>query len=111
MIRLSILVIKQVKITLSTLTFCLISACSFVELNPAARHIIFANNDSCELVELFEARVQTENAYINRTDKAISEELQILAQNAAFENNANAIWPDSKIENGSQTFKLLRCKQ
>ncbi|KZZ72145.1 hypothetical protein A3766_21855, partial [Oleiphilus sp. HI0132] len=85
------------------------SGCSFIELNPGAKHIIFANDENCELINTFEASVPTENAFITRSDKAISEELQILAQNAAFEQKANAIWPESEILEGKQRFKLLRC--
>jgi hypothetical protein len=85
------------------------TACSFIELHPGARNIIFANDDSCELIKNFEAKVDTENMFIDRTNKAINEELQILAQNAAFENNANAIWPSSEVVEGSQSFKLLKC--
>lgn len=85
-------------------------ACSFVELNPAARHIIFADNqESCRLIEIFEAEVPVENAFIDRTELAIAEELQILAQNEAFEKRANAIWPNSKVVDGKQSFKLLSC--
>jgi hypothetical protein len=103
--------IKRSKTLLpSSLVIFATCACSFVELNPAARHIIFADNqENCTLIELFAAEVAIENAFIDRTELAIAEELQILAQNEAFEKRANAIWPNSEIIDGKQSFKLLKC--
>ena len=88
-----------------------IASCSFIQLQPGAKHVIFAHDEACELVDTFEAKVPTENFFIERTAKAIAEELQILAQNAAFQGQANAIWPESDIIDGTQRFKLLNCKR
>lgn len=88
-----------------------LNACSFVELHPGAQNIIFANDESCELIDNFKAKVQTDNAYISRSEKAIREELQIVAQNEAFKKNANAIWPNSEVIEGTQSFKLLKCSR
>lgn len=99
----------------SILYTCILSAvlasCSFIELQPGAKHVIFANDDTCKLVDTFEAKVPTQNFFIDRTPKAIAEELQVLAQNAALQQQANAIWPESDIAEGTQTFKLLSCKR
>lgn len=108
---------KSKKMNTRPLEICLLvaslltvlNACSFVELHPGAQNIIFAKDDSCQLVGSFEAKVNTENAYISRTEQAIAEELQILAQNEAFKKKANAIWPESDIDQGRQHFSLLRC--
>jgi hypothetical protein len=87
-----------------------LTACSFVELKPGAENIIFAKQgDGCETIKTFTAEVKTSTLFINRRPKAIAEELQILAQNEAYAIYANAIWPNSDIEEGKQEFDLLRC--
>jgi len=87
-----------------------IISCSFVELKHGAENIIFANSlDSCQKISEFHAKVAKENFMIDRTLKAIADELQILAQNEAYRLHANAIWPSSEIENGEQNFDILRC--
>lgn len=87
-----------------------LTACSFVELKPGAENIIFARQgDGCELLKSFSAEVKTSTLFINRRPEAITEELQILAQNEAYAIYANAIWPVSEIVGGKQQFDLLRC--
>ena len=48
--------------------------------------------------------------WVTCNSKAIAEELQISAQNKAFELNANAIWPTSEIKNGEQVYDILKCE-
>jgi len=89
-----------------------LQACSFVELAPGANQIIFSNNHtSCQKVDEYHASVRTTTMLIDRSSKAIAEELQILAQNNAYKNKANAIWPSSEIRSGKQSFDILRCEQ
>mgnify|MGYP000123758612 CR=1 FL=1 len=93
-------------------TLCIMSltACSFVELNRGAENIIFSRQgDDCRQLQTFTAEVKTTTLFIDRRPKAIAEELQILAQNKAYAEHANAIWPVSEIEEGRQTFDILRC--
>ena len=88
----------------------LMQACSFVELSPGANQIIFANHQtSCQKIGEFQATVRTHTLLIGRTSIAIAEELQILAQNEAYEKRGNAIWPSSEVENGQQRFDILQC--
>ncbi len=88
-----------------------LTACSFVELQRGAENIIFAQEgNGCELVKLFDAEVKTSTFFISRKPEAIAEELQVLAQNEAYKVYANAIWPNSDIDNGTQNFKILKCE-
>jgi len=89
-----------------------VSACSFVEPIPGTHHIILSNDlASCQKVSQFESRVRTKHFLIERNEQAIANELQILAQNEALTNNANAIWPATKIEDGVQLFDILKCRE
>jgi len=91
--------------------FFIISGCSFVELHPGAHRIIYSNDlSSCKKIDTYTAKVQTETLLIERNKKAISEELQILAQNKALELDANSIWPTSEIENGEQAYNIMKCE-
>jgi hypothetical protein len=91
-------------------SYLILTACSFVELKPGAENIIFAKQgDGCERVKTFTAQVKTSTLFIDRRAEAIAEELQILAQNEAYSSYANAIWPSSDINEGLQSFDLLRC--
>jgi len=100
---------KKIAIAMSIIV---LQACSFVELTPGANRIIFSNHHaSCQKVNKYHATVRTTTMLIDRSEKAIAEELQILAQNEAYQKNANAIWPSSGIKEGQQSFDILRCKQ
>jgi len=91
-------------------SFFSISGCSFVELHPGAHRIAYSNDlSSCEKIDAYTAKVQTEALLIERNPKAIAEELQILAQNKAFELDANSIWPTSEVKNGEQAYDILKC--
>jgi hypothetical protein len=92
--------------------FASIASCSFVELHGGAENIIFAQQgDGCELIKTFTAEVKTSTLFIiSRQPEAIAEELQMLAQNEAYALYANAIWPSSEIESGTQRFEILKCK-
>jgi len=88
-----------------------LSACSFVELQPGAQTIIFANpSDGCKTLETFQAEVKTRTLWMERDPKVIAEELQIQAQNKAFKQYANAIWPISEVKDGKQSFVIMRCE-
>ena len=89
--------------------FTLIS-CSFIEKLPGEHQIIYANDTkSCEEIKRLTFSVRTEMMFISRSEKAIAEELQTLAQNEAIKLFANAIWRDSDIKDGQQSFLILRC--
>jgi len=92
-------------------SFLAICGCSFVELDPGAQRVIYSNDlNSCQKIDTFSAKVQTEALLVERNAKAIAEELQMLAQNKAFGLDANAIWPTSEIESGEQSFDILVCE-
>lgn len=97
-------------ITLSTISL-LLSACSFVEVKPGAESIILANDEnSCERLGSSTVSVIYEFGFISRSEETVEEELQVLAQNAAFKMGGNAIWPESGIEDGERSYTVFRCK-
>ncbi len=88
-----------------------LSACSFVELQPGAQSIIFAPpSDECRTLGNFTGEVKTSTLFIERDLKVIADELQTLAQNEAFRQYGNAIWPSSEVNDGSQSFVILDCQ-
>lgn len=89
----------------------LVSACSFVELTPGAGNIIFVEpGDDCESIQQITVQTKTDTLLMDRKLQVVAQELQTLAQNAAYKLYANAIWPRSEInEQGQQTFEILRC--
>lgn len=87
-------------------------SCSFVELLPGSHNIIYAGNSaSCKKLKQLEFSVATTTLFITRSERAIAEELEILAQNEAVRSHANAIWPESTIEDGRQSFSILQCTE
>ena len=109
---------------LYTLTLLFVSltliSCSFVELLPGEHYITLVNHNPefpatgqssppCKTLKEMSFETKTTTLFITRSKKAIAEELQILAQNEAIRSYANAIWPNTEVENGKQSFSILRC--
>jgi len=109
---------------LYTLTLLFVSltliSCSFVEPLPGEHHItlvnhkpelsvIGQNSNACTTLKEISFETKITTFFITRSKKAIAEELQILAQNEAIRSYANAIWPNTEVENGKQSFLILRC--
>ena len=61
-------------------------------------------------MESFKAEVKTRTLWMKRDPKVIAEELQILAQNRAYQKYANAIWPLTEVEGGKQRFEIMSCE-
>jgi hypothetical protein len=107
-------------ILLSLLIALTLISCSFVEPLPGEHHITQVSrtlvipesdpqSDLCKTLKEMLFETKTTTFFIERSDKAIAEELQILARNEAIRSRANAIWPITEIENGKQSFLILRC--
>jgi len=109
--------------TLSSLFVLLtLISCSFVEPLPGKHHITLANHtpvfpaseqnsNTCKTLKEMSFETKTTTFFISRSQKAIAEELQILARNEAILSNANAIWPNTEVKNGKQEFLILRCSR
>jgi hypothetical protein len=106
-------------VTLLFTSLTLIS-CSFVERLPGDHHITLVDQSAdtsateqtsnrCKTLKEISFETKTTTLFITRSEKAIAEELQILAQNEAIRSYANGIWPSSKILYGKQSFLILRC--
>lgn len=99
------------RLALAMITLSLLNACSFVDTIPGAELVILSNDlASCEKVGQTTVKVLDNIIGIDRSETAISEELQMLAQNSAIKMNANAIWPVTEITEGSRTYHILRCQ-
>jgi len=72
-------------------------------------HATEQNSNTCTTLKEVSFETKTTTIFINRSKKAIAEELQILAKNEAIRSYANAIWPNTGVENGKQSFLILRC--
>lgn len=89
----------------------LLSACSFVDVEPGAEHIILANDEStCKRLGNTTVSVMHQLGWFDRNEETVMQELQTLAQNSAAKMGGNAIWPESEVEEGQQTFTIYRCK-
>lgn len=99
-----------------------LTSCSFVEPLPGEHHITMVNHspeilesaqgsNHCKTLKALTFETRTTTAFFERSDRAIAEELQTLARNEAIRSHANAIWPNSDINKGKQTFLILRCQR
>jgi len=97
-------------------------SCSFVEPLPGEHHITQVNrthivstnqqnSNTCETLKEISFQTRTTTFFISRSEKAIAEELQILARNEAILSLANAIWPVTEVKDGEQSFLILRCSR
>jgi len=97
-------------------------SCSFVERLPGKHHITLVNHtpefpaskqssNTCKTLKEMTFETKTTTLFISRSKKAIAEELQMLAQNEAIRSYANAIWPNTEVENGKQNFLILHCSR
>tara|TARA_B100001115_G_C15606349_1_gene290570 strand:+ start:61 stop:558 length:498 start_codon:yes stop_codon:yes gene_type:complete len=104
---------KTIKsIAVVALGTALLSACSWVDLNPAAEDILVLKpfqTKQCEQVRRTTSQVLDKIWFVNRNQEKMAEELATLARNTAAELGGNAVVPDSEIEEGKQTFIILNC--
>ncbi len=89
-----------------------ISACSFVDLNPAAEEVLVLKPHQvreCEQLRRSTSQVLSKIWFVNRNRERMGEELATLARNTAAELGGNAIVADSDIVEGKQSFIIYNC--
>ncbi len=102
----------RVSLLLLPFIVAIIAGCSFVDVKPGAEHIILANDvDSCKKLGSTTVSVMHEIVWIDRSEATVAQELQTLAQNSAAKMGGNAIWPESDVKQGEQTFSVFRCEK
>jgi len=88
------------------------SACSWVDLNPAAEDVLIlkpSQAKQCEQMRRTTSQVMDKIWFVGRNEEKMGEELATLARNTAAESGGNAIMAVSKIAEGKQTFAILNC--
>jgi len=90
----------------------LTSACSFVDLKPAAEEVLVLQphqTRECQQIRRTTSQVLDKIWFINRNKERMAEELATLARNTAAESGGNAISAENEIENGRQSFIIYDC--
>ena len=102
----------KLKLVLPLVGAMAVSACSFVDLNPAAEEVLVLKphqTRECEQLRRSTSQVLDKIWFINRNKERMAEELETLARNTAAELGGNAIAADSDIANGKQSFIIYNC--
>ena len=89
-----------------------LSACSWVDLDDAAKEIMVLKPEQtkhCEQIRKTTSQVLDKVWFMNRNKPKMAEELETLVRNNAVEFGGNAVTPDSEIADGKQTFIILDC--
>jgi hypothetical protein len=87
-------------------------ACSWVKLTPEGEKVrILGQTEvaSCKKIGKTTATVADKVAGLQRKEKIIQENLDVLARNAAAEMGGDTIVPITPIQAGKQTFEVYRC--
>jgi len=87
-------------------------ACSWVTLTPQGdkvRVLSQAEVASCKKIGKTTATVADKVIGLERKEKIIQENLDVLARNAAADMGGDTIVPISPIQEGKQTFAVYRC--
>lgn len=104
---------KQTILTLAAAAFVLTAAgCTYVKLDPAAEEVELLKAErvgDCERLGQTRVSVSENVGFIARGDRAIREDLLILARNSATEMGGDTITRESEIQDGRQTFGVFNC--
>lgn len=87
-------------------------ACSWVKLTPEGdkvRILSQAEVASCKMLGKTNVSVADKIAGLQRKDRVVQENLNVLARNAAADMKGDTVVPASPIEDGKQVFDVYRC--
>lgn len=87
-------------------------ACSWVKLTPAGekvRVLSQAEVTSCKKLGRTTANVADKVAGLERQEKIIKENLDVLARNSAADMGGDTVVPVTPIQDGKRTFDVYRC--
>ena len=100
---------KPVMIALAALC----ASCSWVELTPEGENVaVLTANDviNCAMVGDTTVSVPDE-VLIQRSSERVTEELRILARNAAANREGDTIVPDGPVVDGQRTYNIYQCRR
>lgn len=87
-------------------------ACSWVKLSPEGEKVrVLSQSEvaSCKKIGKTIANVADSVAGMQRKERIVQENLDVLARNAAAEMGGDTIVPASPIADGKQSFDVYRC--
>ncbi len=91
----------------------LLTACSFVDLDPQAKDIVVQNDSdalkNCESLGNISVSVWSK-AETFQSQKTVEDQLDTLAKNQAASLGGNTIKASSEINNGQRTYNVYKCK-
>lgn len=88
------------------------AGCTYVKLDPAAEDIENLSKErvqKCERLGQTRVSVAQNVGFIARGDRAIRNDLEILARNSAAEMGGDTITPESEIQNGKRSYGVFNC--
>lgn len=94
------------------LSILLLSSCSSIKLTHGgekARVLSSAEVANCQKRGATTVSVKPSILSVQRQPTVIAKELQVLARNSAVNMGGDTVSPISKIDEGKQTFAVLRC--
>jgi len=102
----------RIKSLLLVAAVLMLMACSWVKLTPGGdkvRVLTEVEVTSCKKLGKTTANVADKVAGLQRKEKIIEENLQVLARNSAADMGGDTIVPITPIEAGEQSFAVYRC--
>lgn len=90
----------------------LATGCTMVGLDPDAENVRIvdeATAASCEELGKTRVKVLSRIVIAPRNAQLIEEELETLARNAGADLSGNAVVPAGPVEDGTRSYRILRC--
>lgn len=91
-----------------------LQGCTWVKLDPAAEQVRVVEEQhvkTCKLLGKTTVSVKSTVAGVEREEKAMQQELEILARNQAANINGDTIVAITGIKDGQRAYNVYRCKQ
>ena len=91
----------------------LLSACSFVDLTEEGSAIDVVTDaakvEACKKIATTTSSVLDKVGFMDRTDRAMVDELTMLARNKAAKIGGDTVVPKGTVEEGSMSFDIYNC--
>ena len=103
-----------IKNPLTALMLCVLTACTWVKLEPEAQQVQLLTAEEaehCKTLRRTTSQVVDKIGFIKRGEKKLQRELATLARNTAVQFGGNAVVADSDLANGKLTFIILDCPE
>lgn len=102
----------KMKLILITMLLLLLTSCAWVELTSAGKKVRVLDVHevtTCKRIGRTTAKVKHSVAGLERKLKAVEENLEMLARNAAAEMGGDTIVIASPVKEGSRQFRVYKC--